>query len=230
MDAGRPGRLVVVEDDLIVRTLLSKRLQSAGHFVEAAGDGREGLDIVRRVQPDLILTDWMMPEMDGPTLIKALRADAALRRTYVILLTCKDERTDRVTGLELGADDYLVKPWADDELLAHVRSGLRIQALQRELALVERKSALLTMAATLGHEINNPLTVLAAAILMARQNPPRGEALTEFLERCQRQTDRIAKVVQFLEQLAEPIETNYLGTQSMLELPRDGENEVARPS
>lgn len=126
MDAGRPGRLVVVEDDLIVRTLLSKRLQGAGHVVDAAGDGREGLDVVRRVQPDLILTDWMMPEMDGPTLITALRADAALRRTYVILLTSKDERTDRVSGLELGADDYLVKPWADDELLAHVRSGLRI--------------------------------------------------------------------------------------------------------
>jgi two-component system NtrC family sensor kinase len=230
MDAGRPGRLVVVEDDLIVRTLLSKRLQGAGHVVDAAGDGREGLDVVRRVQPDLILTDWMMPEMDGPTLITALRADAALRRTYVILLTSKDERTDRVSGLELGADDYLVKPWADDELLAHVRSGLRIQALQRELALAERKSALLTMAATLGHEINNPLTVLAAAILMARQTPPHGGALTEFLERCQRQTDRIAKVVQSLEQLSEPIETNYLGTRSMLELSPDGANEVARPS
>lgn len=230
MEAGRPGRLVVVEDDLIVRTLLSKRLHGAGHLVEAAGDGREGLDIARRLRPDLILTDWMMPEMDGPALIQALRADAALRRTYVILLTSKDERTDRVSGLELGADDYLVKPWADDELLAHVRSGLRIQALQRELAVVERKGALLTMAATLGHEINNPLTVLAAAILMARQNPPHGEALMEFLERCQRQTDRIAKVVQSLEQLAEPIETNYLGTQSMLELSRDGVNEVARPS
>jgi hypothetical protein len=65
---------------------------------------------------------------------------------------------------------------------------------------------------------------------MARENPPHGEALTDFLERCHRQTDRIAKVVQSLEQLAEPIETNYLGTQSMLELSRDGVNEVARPS
>lgn len=230
MDAARPGRIVVVEDDLIVRTLLNKRLQGGGHVVEAAGDGREGLDVIRRIQPDLVLTDWMMPEMDGPALIKALRADADLRRVYVILLTSKDERTDRVSGLELGADDYLVKPWADDELLAHVRSGLRIQALQRELAVVERKGALLTMAATLGHEINNPLTVLAAALLMARQNPPQGEALTEFLERCQRQTDRIAKVVQSLEQLTEPLETKYMGMHSMLELSHGGAREIARPS
>lgn len=230
MDAGRPARLVVVEDDVIVRTLLTKRLQGAGHVVEAAGDGRDGLDVVRRLQPDLVLTDWMMPEMDGPALIRTLRADAMLRRTYIILLTSKDERPDRVSGLEMGADDYLVKPWADDELLAHVRSGLRIQALQRELAVVERKGALLTMAATLGHEINNPLTVLAATLLMARQNPPEGGALTEFLERCQRQTDRIAKVVQSLEQLTEPLETNYLGPHSMLELSHDGGKGVPRPS
>jgi DNA-binding response OmpR family regulator len=225
----RPGRLLVVEDDLIVRTLLRKRLQGAGHAVEAAGDGAEGLETARRLRPDLILTDWMMPEVDGPTFIGALRADPILRRTYVILLTSKDERTDRVSGLELGADDYLVKPWADDELLAHVRSGLRIQELQRELAVSEHKSALLTMAATLGHEINNPLTVLAAALLMARRNPPQGAALTEFLERCQRQTDRISEVVQSLERLNEPRETNYLGTHRMLELSRDGAKRGARP-
>ncbi len=229
MDAGDPGRVVVVEDDLIVRTLLSKSLRGAGYVVEAAADGREGLDIVRRLQPDLVLTDWMMPEMDGPTLIEALRDDAMLRRTYVILLTSKDKRADRISGLELGADDYLVKPWTDDELLAHVRSGLRIQALQRELAIVERKGALLTMAATLGHEINNPLTTLTAAILMARRHPPEGEALIEFLERCQRQTDRIAGVVRSLEQLTEPLETNYLGACSMLELSHDDAKGAVRP-
>jgi DNA-binding response OmpR family regulator len=230
MDAGRPGRLVVVEDDLIVRTLLKKRLEGAGYTVEAAEDGRHGLETARRCQPELILTDWMMPTMDGPAFIQALRADPGLRRTYVIILTSKDERTDRVSGLDLGADDYLVKPWADDELLAHVRSGLRIQALQRELTAIEHKSALLTMAATLGHEINNPLTVLAAAILMARQQPPQGPALAEFLERCQRQTDRIAEVVQSLELLTEPRETNYLGTQSMLALSPEGAERVARSS
>ena len=160
-----------------------------------------------------------MPEMDGPALIAVLRGDPVLRRTYVILLTSKDDRADRVVGLDLGADDYLVKPWSDDELLAHVRSGFRIQALQHDLAAAEHKSALLTMAATLGHEINNPLTVLSAAIQVARQHRPQGEALEEFLERCERHTERIACVVRSLEQLHDPQETTYVGSRSMLDLP-----------
>ena len=213
-------QLVVVEDDMIVRALLTKRLRTVGYAVESAPDGRAGLDLVRRLQPDLLLTDWMMPEMDGPMLIAAMRADARLRRTYVILLTSKDDRADRVTGLDLGADDYLVKPWSDDELLAHVRSGLRIQALQRELATAEHKTALLTMAATLGHEINNPLTVLSTAIHMARQQPPTGAALREFLDRCQRQTERIAQVVHSLEGLTDPQVMTYVGSQRMLDLTR----------
>jgi DNA-binding response OmpR family regulator len=215
------GRLVVVEDDLIVRTLLVKRLRSSGYTVDAAQDGREGLEVARRVQPALILTDWMMPEMDGPTLIAAVREDALLRRVYVILLTSKDDRADRVTGLDLGADDYLVKPWSDDELLAHVRSGLRIQALQRDLAEAEHKSALLTMAATLGHEINNPLTALLAAVQIARHQPPRDAALAEFLDRLERQMERIAEVVRSLQTLSHPQETDYLGSHRMLDLRPD---------
>ncbi len=218
MDDATKGNLVVVEDDAVVRALLARRLQKAGYAVESAQDGRVGLEAARRLRPDLILTDWMMPEMDGPTLVTALRKDAALRRTYVILLTSKDDRADKVVGLDCGADDYLVKPWSDDELLAHVRSGLRIQALQHELAAAEHKTALLTMAATLGHEINNPLTTLSAAMEIARQQPPRGEAFAEFVDRCQRQVDRIAAVVRSLQTLNDPQETDYLQSHRMLNL------------
>jgi CheY-like chemotaxis protein len=158
-----------------------------------------------------------MPDMDGPRLIAALRADDRLRRTYVILLTSKDDRADRVSGLDMGADDYLVKPWSEDELLAHVRSGLRIQALQQELAAAEHKSALLTMAATLGHEINNPLTVLSAAVQIARQQRPTGDAFSDFLDRCVRQTERIGQVVKCLEGLSDPQMTTYVGSRQMLD-------------
>lgn len=218
MDNAVGGNLIVVEDDMVVRALLARRLRRAGYAVEAAQDGREGLEAARRLQPDLILTDWMMPEMDGPTLVTTLRKEPALRRTYVILLTSRDDRADKVVGLDFGADDYLVKPWSDDELLAHVRSGLRIQALQRELAAAERKTALLTMAATLGHEINNPLTTLSAAMEIARQQPPRGEAFADFVDRCQRQMDRIAAVVRSLQTLNDPQETDYLQSHKMLDL------------
>jgi DNA-binding response OmpR family regulator len=220
MDASLQSRLLVVEDDLIVRALLAKRLRAAGHSVETAQDGRAGLEAARQFKPDLILTDWMMPEMDGPALLKALRADPVLRRSYVIVLTSKDDCADRVTGLDLGADDYLVKPWADEELLARVRAGIRVQGLQRELATAEHKAALLTMAATLGHEINNPLTVLSASLQIARQQRPQGAALMEFLDRCERHTERIAQVVQSLMDLDEPQVTTYVGTRHMLDLSR----------
>jgi DNA-binding response OmpR family regulator len=219
MDAAQ-ARLLVVEDDLIVRAMLAKRLRAAGYTVETAQDGRAGFDAAQELKPDLILTDWMMPEMDGPALLKALRADPVLRRSYVIVLTSKDDSGDRVTGLDMGADDYLVKPWRDEELLARVRAGLRVQALQRELAAAEHKAALLTMAATLGHEINNPLTVLSASLQIARQQRPQGAALVELLDRCERHTERIAQVVQSLMGLDEPQVTTYVGTRHMLDLTR----------
>ena len=229
---------MVVEDDVIVRALLTRRLRAAGHSVEAAQDGREGLRLARQGRPDLILTDWLMPEMDGPALVAAVREDPDLRYTYVIVLTSKDERTDRVEGLNLGADDYVVKPWSDDELLAHVRAGLRIRALQQSVAEVGQKSTLLAVAATLGHEINNPLTALSGMLQLARQCPPSGTALFAMLDRCQAQVDRIAAVVLKLRQLSDPQLTSYLGTARMFDLRGDapsaatsggaslGENEV----
>jgi CheY-like chemotaxis protein len=221
MDTAPQGKLLIVEDDVIVRALLTKRLRAAGHSVEAAEDGREGLRFARQGRPDLILTDWLMPEMDGPALVAAVREDPELRCTYVIVLTSKDDRADRVEGLNLGADDYLVKPWSDDELLAHVRAGLRIRALQQGLAEAGRKSTLLAMAATLGHEINNPLTALSGMLQLAGQCPPSGAALFAMLDRCQAQVDRIAAVVLKLRQLSNPQLTSYLGTAKMFDLRGD---------
>jgi DNA-binding response OmpR family regulator len=219
MSEERQTTIVVIEDDPVIRTVLRKRLQAAGHGVVTASDGRSGLEAVRRAQPDLVLTDWMMPEMDGEAVLRAIRSDPGLRHTYVIVLTSRDSSSDRIAGLTLGADDYLGKPWSDEELLARVRAGLRVQTLQRDLATMERRAALLTVAATLSHEINNPLTVLSAAIQIARQRPPAGAALRDFLDRCQRQVERVAAVVKSFEETSEMRETSYVGTRRMLELP-----------
>jgi DNA-binding response OmpR family regulator len=222
METSPEARLLIVEDDIIIRTLLSKRLRAAGYQVELAQNGREGLEAARRFRPDLILTDWMMPVMDGASLIAALRAEPALRRTFVILLTSKDERRDRITGRDLGADDYVIKPWSEEELLARVRAGLRIQALQQKLARVEHKAALLAVAATLGYEINDPLTVLSRALQLARQRPAAMRTDEELLDRCQTQVDRISEVVLALNQLSEPELAPSPGATSLLELEGGG--------
>jgi len=219
MDTPEQARLLVVEDDLIVRALLGKRLRTAGYAVEAARDGQEGLELAREVHPDLILTDWMMPGMDGAALLAALRADSVLHLSYVIVLTSKDDHKDRIAGLELGADAYLVKPWEDEALLACVRAGVRIQRLQRELASAEHRAALLPVAARLGHEINNPLTVLSATLEMARYSPPTGSDLMQLLERSQGQVDRIAKLVSSIRQLDGPLVAATCGQPTRPDLP-----------
>ena len=110
-------RLLIVDDDVIVRTLLERRLRAAGYLVESAADGRAGLEAVRRWHPDVLLTDSMMPALDGPALVAAIRSDPALARTYIVVLSSREETST-------GADACLIKPWSDAELLACMARGV----------------------------------------------------------------------------------------------------------
>ncbi|MDZ4771297.1 MAG: response regulator transcription factor [Chloroflexota bacterium] len=114
--------LLVVDDKLAVRALLLDYLSESGYRVILAANGREALTVARQHKPDLILLDVMMPEMDGFAFLEAYRKE---RETPVILLTAKIEETDKVAGLELGADDYITKPFGMAELVARVRAVLR---------------------------------------------------------------------------------------------------------
>jgi two-component system, OmpR family, response regulator MprA len=119
---GRPAILVVDDDPPIVR-MLERTLAAEGYAVESAGDGGTGLAAVERSAPDLIVLDVAMPGLDGLAFCRRLRAKRL--SIPVLLLTARDEVPDRVAGLDAGADDYLVKPFATDELLARVRALLR---------------------------------------------------------------------------------------------------------
>jgi DNA-binding response OmpR family regulator len=114
--------ILVVDDQANVRTLLREYLSEEGYRVVVAGDGREALFAARREKPDLILLDIMMPEMSGYEFIKAYRRE---KDTPVILLTARLEETDKVLGLELGADDYVTKPFGMRELVARIHAVLR---------------------------------------------------------------------------------------------------------
>ncbi len=113
--------VLIVEDETAIRELIRLNLELAGYDVEEAGDGVEGLNAVRKQKPDLVLLDIMMPKMDGFTLLEELKNDDI----PVICLTAKDSVRDKVKGLELGADDYMTKPFESLELLARVKAVLR---------------------------------------------------------------------------------------------------------
>jgi len=117
------GQLLVAEDDRAVREALVRALVLEGYEVKAVADGGAALEAVRRHAPDALLLDVMMPVLDGVTVCRVLRAER--NRVPILMLTARTETGDRVAGLDAGADDYLPKPYALDELLARVRALLR---------------------------------------------------------------------------------------------------------
>jgi len=116
-------RVLVVDDDAAVRDSLSRTLRFEGHEVQTAVDGREALDAVAAREPDAVILDVSMPVMDGLQTCQQLRADGVL--VPVLMLTARDSVGDRVAGLDAGADDYLIKPFALQELQARLRALLR---------------------------------------------------------------------------------------------------------
>jgi DNA-binding response OmpR family regulator len=116
-------RLLLVEDYRPLRESLAQGLRETGFAVDSTGDGKEGLWYARSNHYDVIILDLMLPGLDGLSLLKKLRAEG--RQDHVLILTAKDTVEDRILGLDLGADDYLVKPFAFQELLARVRALVR---------------------------------------------------------------------------------------------------------
>ncbi|MEV4282527.1 response regulator transcription factor [Actinoplanes xinjiangensis] len=136
-------RILVVEDDTAVRDSLARTLRFQGYQVDTAEDGLAALDVVRAGEPDAMVLDVSMPRMDGLETCRQLRAGGVV--VPVLMLTARDSVGDRVAGLDAGADDYLVKPFALQELLARIRALLRRSALST-VATEEAGEDLLTFA------------------------------------------------------------------------------------
>jgi len=124
-----PETILVVEDEPALRDTLAYNLKKDGFIVEAVSDGRSALESARRLKPDLIVLDLMLPEIDGFEVCRILRKEMI---TPILMLTARDDEIDRVVGLEVGADDYLTKPFSMRELVARVKAQLRRSRLLRE--------------------------------------------------------------------------------------------------
>ncbi len=128
------ARILVIEDEPDIQQILEYNLREKGHKVFLAGKGEEGLRIAREQRPDLVLLDLMLPDIPGTEICKTIKADPTLRNTQVVMLTAKGEEIDRVVGFELGADDYVVKPFSVRELLLRVQAILRRSQGEQEAA------------------------------------------------------------------------------------------------
>jgi DNA-binding response OmpR family regulator len=117
-----PARVLVVDDEEMVRDVLARYLERDGFSVDTANDGVAALEAIARYSPDLVLLDLMLPRVDGFEVFRRIRGD---RAPAVIMLTARGEETDRIVGLELGADDYVTKPFSPKEVVARVKAVLR---------------------------------------------------------------------------------------------------------
>ena len=120
--APSPLKILIADDEANIRRILETRLSMQGHEVAAAKDGAEALELFRSVEPDVVVLDVMMPELDGFAVVERIRAQSEVP---IILLTALGDVADRITGLQLGADDYMVKPFSPKELEARIRCVMR---------------------------------------------------------------------------------------------------------
>jgi len=126
-------KILIIEDELIFRRIVKKYLLEAGYEIVEAEDGLSAWELFQKGPFQLVITDWMMPGLDGPALVQKIRASGQKSYTYIIMLTAMDNKDNIVSGLESGADEYLTKPFNSRELIARVASGMRILRLEEEL-------------------------------------------------------------------------------------------------
>jgi len=204
-------KILIVEDEEDTQFVLERLLFKNGYEVKASNNGEEALKVLQYFQPKVIIADWTMPEMDGLQLCDILKSNEKHKLIYFIVLTARAAIKDRVKGLDVGADDFLVKPVENSELLAHIRSGIRIYNLQNELKKIEHNKALLEMAATIGHKINNPLSSLIMSVqnLQFELSDVKEKTLEDDFTIIGESVKRISKFVEALQNLQNPEFTKY---------------------
>jgi len=195
-------RVLLADDNAEMRSFI-RRLLAQDYDVEVVADGGAALEAMRRTRPNVVVTDLVMPNVDGIALVKAIRADDSLRTLPVIVVTERGELDARVEGREAGADDYLVKPFSPRELRARVRAVLELarmreaveRATGREEALREanrKKDEFLSM---LAHELRNPLAPLTYGIHLLGLPDATPELITRTRETLNRQVRHLSRIV-----------------------------------
>src|SRR3984885_6471387 len=206
-----PSTILLAEDDPVTRMLMTRFLKKAGYEVDAVANGSQALDMMTLRYYPMLVTDWEMPEMDGIALCKAVRNMQLDGYVYALLLTARDSKEHIIAGLEAGADDYLVKPVHEPELIARLNAGRRILNLEHSLRVANQRNRILSITDALTGSYNRrslmeqlprelercrryayPLSVLMCDIDFFKQiNDARGhaagdEVLQQFAARAQK--------------------------------------------
>lgn len=178
----RKNKILIVDDAVDTVDLLKKRFRAEGYDTEEAYNGEEALQKVPEYNPDLIVLDVMMPKIDGYEVCQRLKADEHTKYIPILMLTAKGEVEHKVKGLDIGADDYLAKPFDYKELSARVRSLLSLKEAHEKKVKVEKSGALEQMMDQVAHEIRNPLTSIGGFARKVYNRLPEDDPNKQYME------------------------------------------------
>lgn len=221
-------RILIVDDDRELANAERTILEAEGYEVLCASDGASALDLLSHQTVDLVLLDVSMPHMDGHEVCQRLRQNPDTARLNILMVTARGSVEEMVTGLDVGADDYLSKPFEVPEFLARVRAQLRLRELQERLMEVEKAATVGQMVITLSHEINNPLTSILWHTKLAqdrlREQPSIDEDVLASLQAIEHEAQRVEEVMGQLRRIEKPVVAEYLPGVEMIDLRHSESN------
>ncbi len=194
-------KILIVDDSVDTVDLLNKRLSFEGYRTLSAYNGKEALQQAAEHNPDLIVLDIMMPDMDGYEVCERLKASKNTRYIPILMLTAKSGLEHKIKGLDVGANDYLGKPFDYKELSARIKSLLALKSAREELVSDERSSALDQMMDELAHELRNPLTSIGGLARRVRENLSEQDRNKKYLDLIIQEVTRLEGMVKDLVEL-----------------------------
>lgn len=199
------SHLLIIDDDDDTLAILKMIFNKVGYKVDVAHDGQEGLELLKQKKHDLVISDIMMPVINGYKFCELVRSDHEIRLTPILLITAKKDLFDKVVSLNVGADDFMTKPYNVAELRARVASLLKMKRLRDELIAREKELARIhTLEKTLlaiSHHINNAIAPIAARAQLCQ--PEKTEDVRKLIEVCHSGCARITETIQILAKTVE---------------------------
>lgn len=214
-------KVLIVEDNEDILILLRNMLKDKGYQVLTAEDGAKALQIAREADPRLILLDLTIPKIDGYKVCKMLKESEDTKYIPIIIITCKSSTEEQIMGLEVGADDYIIKPFHKEIVLARVKSLLKFRRLHDRLVQAEKLSTLVQVAVSVNHEVNNPLCAISANAEIIKLMLHKGVELERIhtkIDIILNEVDRIKGVIEKLSKATKIVSMEYISGIQMLDI------------
>ncbi len=204
-------KILIAEDDSTTRLSLERKLSNWDYEVVSTVDGDEAWEKLQSADaPKLVILDWMMPGMDGIEVCRKLRQMETITPTYVLLLTALGDKKDLIEGFDAGADDYIAKPFDNDELRARINVGRRIIELQVALAEKEKLQGVIEMAGAVCHEMNQPMQVISGLSELLMMDIEDDNPFHKKIQKIQEQIKRMGEITMKLMKITKYKAKDYL--------------------